>query len=830
MQSVYEHDRISNLLLVDDDCSQLQTLQDILEYEGFSVIACATISEVMQQVHEKQFKVAVIDLRLTNGSGIELLEKLQAQDNKIQIVIHTGYGTYESAKDALNLGAFAYVEKAGKPDNLLSAVHSALHEYNRQHINELEMSMHKSEEKFTSVFNEVRDAIWISTLKEGRILDINHHFETVTGYHREDLIGKSIAEIDVYSDINQRDELRALLEKDGAVSNFEIEFRVKNGDLILVDVSSSIIHFGDTACIVFIGRDITERRKSEKALRESEEKYRTLVESSPYCIHQIDSKGRFISMNRTGLQILKAEDESAILGLAYLSFVCDDDRESVSRLMDSALSGEFADFEFRSTEGLEFRANFVPINGTDGKVDRLLGITIDITERKLAEKQLSYQVSHDALTGLINRREFERRAERLLATIKRDNTDHALCFLDLDQFKVVNDTCGHMAGDEMLRQLGSVLQAVVRQRDTLARLGGDEFGVLMEHCTLEHAQRVATSLQTVVQDYQFSWQGQSFRVGVSIGLVAITESIPSLTELLKQADAACYMAKDLGRNRIHVYHPEDEALTRRHGEMQWVSRIHQALEDDRFCLYAQVIEPLDKRDDKHYELLIRMEDEQGEIIPPGAFLPAAERYNLIERLDRWVIEKAFTLLAENPEFQKQICFISINLSGQSLANLAFLDFIRSKLEASGIIGEKVCFEITETAAISNLGTAIKFIITLKELGCRFALDDFGSGLSSFGYLKNLPVDYLKIDGIFVKDIVEDPIDRAMVKSINEIGQVMGMQTIAEFVEDDVIKGMLKEIGVNYAQGYGIGKPLPFDELLQSSVNNDCNTKSTKEMY
>lgn len=437
----------------------------------------------------------------------------------------------------------------------------------------------------------------------------------------------------------------------------------------------------------------------------------------------------------------------------------------------------------------------------------------EIKERMQAEELLSFQAGHDALTGLINRREFERRAERLLSTIQQDKDEHALCFMDLDQFKIVNDTCGHIAGDELLRQLSIVLQHEVRKRDTLARLGGDEFGVLMEHCSLEHAHRVATTLQKAIQDFQFTWEGNSFKIGVSIGLVSITEVVADLTELLKQADAACYMAKDLGRNCIHVYQSEDENMAQRHGEMQWVTRIQKVLKEDRFCLYAQAIAPLDNSQDRHYEILVRMIDEQGDIIPPGAFLPAAERYNLIEQIDRWVIENTFKTLVDNPVFLRQINFISINLSGQSLTKHDFLYFIMSQLDSSGLDGDKICFEITETAAIANLSTAIKFIATLNELGCRFALDDFGSGLSSFGYLKNFPVDYLKIDGMFVRDIVDDPIDHAMVKSINDIGHVMGMQTIAEFVENDEIKGMLREIGVNYAQGYGIAKPQSIIEII-----------------
>ena len=506
-----------------------------------------------------------------------------------------------------------------------------------------------------------------------------------------------------------------------------------------------------------------------------------------------------------------------------LQIIHPDDREFYSHeVMTNYEQGEQLDIEYRiiTRTGAVRHVHELgqAVLDEHGKLVRTFGTLQDITERKRAEEQLSYQACHDDLTGLVNRREFERRTERLLSTIKQVKTEHALCYMDLDQFKVVNDTCGHAAGDEMLRQLSSLLQDTVRHRDTLARLGGDEFGLLMEHCSLDHAHRVAESLLKAVQDYQFIWEEHTFRVGVSIGLIAITEAVPNLSELLKHADAACYMAKDSGRNRIHVYHPDDAVMAQRYGEMQWVGRIYQALEEHRFCLYAQPIVPLDGSTDTHYELLLRMEDEKGQFITPGAFLPAAERYNLIAQLDAWVIENAFRLLAENPVFLKQIQFISINLSGQSLTKHDSLDFIISQLDAYGIEGEKICFEITETAAISNLSTASKFISTLKELGCRFALDNFGSGLSSFSYLKNLPVDYLKIDGMFVRDIVDDPIDHAMVKSINEIGQVMGMQTIAEFVENDEIKGMLREIGVNYAQGYGIGKPIAFDELLGRSNN------------
>ncbi len=565
----------------------------------------------------------------------------------------------------------------------------------------------------------------------------------------------------------------------------------------------------------------TEHKQIEKTLRESNERFRASFTNASIGMALVSLDEKIVEANQALYNML-GYTQHELIGGFFKDITHPDDIEKSVEHHKKLISGEI--------ESYSFEKRYLHKQGHD--VWGLLSVSLvrsndnsplyyivqiqNISESKQATELLTYQASHDALTGLVNRREFERRTERLLSTLQKGGEgQHALCFMDLDQFKVVNDTCGHTAGDEMLRQISSILQRVIRHRDTLARVGGDEFGVLMEYCSLDDAHRVAASLQKAIQDYNFIWEEHTFRVGVSIGLVPITEIIPSLTELLKEADAACYIAKDKGRNRIHVYHAEDSETVKRHGEMQWVERLYQALEEDRFCLYAQTIAPLNGEADIHYELLIRMIDEQGEMIPPNSFLPAAERYNLISRIDQWVIEKTFKSLKVNQGFLKKINFCSINLSGPSLTDPNILDFIITQLDSLEIDGSKICFEITETAAILNLSNATKFISILKNLGCRFALDDFGSGLSSFAYLKNLPVDYLKIDGMFVKDIVDDPIDHAMVKSINEIGQVMNMKTIAEFVENDVIKGMLKEIGVDYAQGYGIAKPVPLDELLNS---------------
>ena len=384
---------------------------------------------------------------------------------------------------------------------------------------------------------------------------------------------------------------------------------------------------------------------------------------------------------------------------------------------------------------------------------------------------------------------------------------------------MINDTCGHAAGDELLRQLGPLLQSVVRQRDTLARVGGDEFAVLMEYCSLDNAERLTKSLLKALQDYRFTWGESTFRVSASIGLAEITEEVRDLSTLLKHADAACYMAKDSGRNRVHVYYPNDWEIAQRQGEMEWVSRIYRAMSENQFCLYGQAIKHLDPSSEggRHYELLLRIKDDNGVMIAPGAFLPAAERYNLIVELDRWVVTEAIRMLEEYPTFMQGVEFISINLSGQTLSYESFLDFLLTSLQNAVFDGAKICFEITETAAIANLNVAQKFIQALQQMGCKFALDDFGSGLSSFAYLKNLAVDYLKIDGMFIKEIVSDEITHAMVKSINDIGHVMGMQTIAEFVENEAIEEIVRELGVDYAQGYGIEKPQPLSDILAKPI-------------
>jgi len=376
----------------------------------------------------------------------------------------------------------------------------------------------------------------------------------------------------------------------------------------------------------------------------------------------------------------------------------------------------------------------------------------------------------------------------------------------------------------LLKQVAHQLQGQIREADLLARLGGDEFGILLEDCPTEKAIEIAGSLRQSIKDVRFVWLDKTFELGVSIGLVPITSMSGDISNVMSAADSACYVAKDQGRNRVHVYEPDDEALARRHGEMQWVSRINTALAESRFTLYAQEIRPVDPTRGlpPMVEVLLRLRDENGLLIPPGAFIPAAERYNLMPTLDRWVIEHSLaTLVNHDRETPNPRYLCSINLSGQTLSDNGILEFVSDQLDRHGVPPERLCFEITETAAIANFAHATRFINALKQKGCKFALDDFGSGLSSFGYLKNLNVDFLKIDGHFVRDMATDPIDAAMVEAIHQIGHVMGIRTVAEFAEEQPVLEQLALLGVDYAQGFGIAQPQPLVHELVSCEQSEA---------
>jgi diguanylate cyclase (GGDEF)-like protein/PAS domain S-box-containing protein len=565
-------------------------------------------------------------------------------------------------------------------------------------------------------------------------------------------------------------------------------------------------------------RERSDRHRAEEALYQERERALITLHSIGDGVITTDAEGRVdymnpVAENVTGWTYGEAQGYPLT---EVLPLINETTRQPLKSPADISLnSGRVVNISEQclliNRNGQEFHIedSAAPIFDRDNSIIGAVLVFHDITRERRMAHQMTWQATHDSLTGLANRDEFADRLASLLAGMAGSGDDeHALLYLDLDQFKVVNDTCGHAAGDELLKQLSQLLRTSVPANAALARLGGDEFGVLLENVNLDKAREVTTRLLQVIGDFTFQWEEQRFDVGVSIGMVPIQQDTQNASFVLSAADVACYVAKDSGRNRVHVYEESDINLGERHSEMHWVSRIKLALEENRFILYQQAITPLQEGDTTaHYELLLRLRSEDGGIVPPGAFIPAAERYNLMNAVDRWVIDAAFRHLGEIQQNGDEGIY-SLNLSGNSLNDDELPEYIQQKINEFQIKTGQICFEITETAAVFNLEKASRMIRLLKKLGCRFSLDDFGSGLSSFGYLKNLPVDFLKIDGSFVKDMNIDPMNRAIVEAIHQVGHSLSIRTIAEFVENQDIADMLHAIGVDFAQGYHFNKPEP----------------------
>lgn len=566
-----------------------------------------------------------------------------------------------------------------------------------------------------------------------------------------------------------------------------------------------------------------EQHQAETALVESEQRYRLLYDDTPSMFFTLNETGHIIMANQFSQLILGYQEEE-FLGRDFTQFHEEEHKEKTQlNLRNCVQNGDTVyrwEGSLRKKDGsIIYVRHSARLIFNPGKERHILISSEDITETYNLSKQLAYQASHDALTNLVNRREFERRLSRLVDQARKMHSVHVLCYLDLDQFKVINDTSGHQAGDELLRQLAQLLPQKIRNRDTLARLGGDEFGILLEHCSLETAKNIADDLLETIRQFQFIWSDQSFTIGGSIGMVPITHNSSDLNTILRQADSACYAAKEAGRNRIHIYQENDSETAQRHGEIFWVQRLQSALETNQLRLYRQPICKTSALQDMssetssspaihHYEILLRLQDPKYDIVGPTSFLPAAERFNLSPEIDRWVVSQTLVWMANSDSTDVTY---SINLSGHSLSNKDFLQFLSDQIAKITFPHSNICFEITETVAIKNLSSATRFINELKALGCKFSLDDFGSGLSSFAYLKTLPIDYLKIDGLFVRDVEDDPIDLAMVKAINEMAHILGKQTIAEYVESDAILQEMQKIGVDYVQGYVIAEPEPLPE-------------------
>lgn len=606
---------------------------------------------------------------------------------------------------------------------------------------------------------------------------------------------------------------------------YEIIARDKQGEPMTLEVTTTASPTEEGVQYSAILRDISEKKRIEARLHRHSELAQVTLEAITEAVITCDAAQNTVYLNPMASELLGMTPEQAFgKPVDDMIQIRNQEGEPVSvaslclassnAALKKTQQQRFFQLKSHRHELFEIQLNCAPLLDTHQQSMGWVIALQDITQNNRLQEQLTFQAVHDTLTGLINRREFEKRLEQLIVDAHQRHVMHLLCYLDLDQFKLVNDTCGHRAGDALLKQLSGLLKPELRQSDTLARLGGDEFGVLLSHCPVEKGLEIAEALRKTVTAFRFSWEGQIFSVGVSIGLVSITHTSGTLDELLSHADAACYAAKDLGRNRVQLFQADDQDTQERQGQIQWASRLQEALDRDLFRLFYQPIVALedDNMGMPHYEILTRMIDEKGNLIPPGAFIPAAERFGLMSKIDKWVIRNTLAWMGDQLRQNKQPVFCAINLSGASIGREDCLTLIRTQLEKHQVPAKNICFEVTETAAIADPANAGRFINELKQLGCQFALDDFGSGLSSFGYLKQLPVDYLKIDGIFIRDLATNPIDQAMVASINNIGHIMGLKTIAEFVEDSASLNLLRQIGVDYVQGYHIGRPEPLESL------------------
>jgi diguanylate cyclase (GGDEF)-like protein/PAS domain S-box-containing protein len=692
-----------------------------------------------------------------------------------------------------------------------------------------ETALRDSEGRFRALFDNVVDGVY-QAAPTGELKSANPALMQMLGLDDTAALARcNMAEF--FVDPKERARLLSELKTYGRVRHFEYQLRARNGRVIVVIENSRVVTATDGRALYFEGTitDITQRKAAERALFNEKERAQVTLQSIGDAVVTTDARGNIEYLNPVAEQLTGWEARE-VQGLPIESIITLTDEMTgeavvnpVSRCLQEGRVVTVADnvvLVARDGSTIAIQDSAAPIQDRVGQVVGAVMVFHDVRQERQLHRRLAYLASHDALTGFINRRELEERLSAALAAVKAEpGRSAALLYMDLDQFKVVNDTCGHGAGDLLLRQLADVLRARVPKSGALARLGGDEFAVLLSDCTVATASEIAESLREAIASFRFSWRDNALQVGVSIGIVPVDADSETVGTLMSAADVACYVAKDLGRNRIHVYEEGDAA--ERHQEMQWVARINRALEEERFELFYQPIVPIGTAEGHwpHYELLLRMRDERGEIVAPTAFIPAAERYNLMPGLDRWVVSHTLETLAYKGAPGTAPYTLAINLSGTTLNDARFLDFVLDELTAAAVVPGAICFEITETAAIANLDRVISFMRALKARGCRFSLDDFGTGLSSLTYLKNLPVDYVKIDGQFVRNVLRDGADECVVESIARMARAFKIHAIAERVESRDVMKRLGELGVSFAQGYFIAVPQPVSELpIRSNIH------------
>ena len=668
-----------------------------------------------------------------------------------------------------------------------------------------------------AVLESIPDIAWLKDA-QGHYLSVNQPFAEYRGLATEGLLGKT--DLDIWPE----EQARKYRADDALVMQGRRPIRLEEslvdpelGERWVETIKTPIVDAaGAVVGTVGIARDITERKRVEEALSREREKAEVTLHSIGDGVITTDADGLVELLNPVAESLTGwTEQEAKGRPLSEVFRIVDERTTDPVEDLISRVLGEKrtvwlpAHTLLIGRDGTEYaiEESAAPIRDTTGRVLGVVLVFKDVTEQRHVSRRMLHQATHDSLTDLVNRAELEKRLDLAIGAFHLHGTPYALCYLDLDQFKVVNDTAGHVAGDEMLRQMASLLKARIRSRDTLARLGGDEFILLLENCPVGNALEIAEDVVATVREYRFTWQERRFAVGVSVGVAPITGDIIEGGQLITRADIACYTAKDLGRDRVYLYQSGDSELSQRHHDMLRAAELREALENDLFRLCVQPIRATADPGGRilDHEVLLRLLGTDGNLLFPGSFLPAAERFGVMVELDRWVIREALRQFSSFPGGSEGPG-IAINLSGSALADDRLIDFVRASLASSGVEAKRVCFELTETTAINRLAVAQRLISELRKLGCRFALDDFGSGLSSFTYLKHLPVDFLKIDGSFVRDAPSDDVDRAMLKAINDIGHTMGIATVAESVETEESLAVVRELGVDFAQGSAVGDP------------------------
>jgi diguanylate cyclase (GGDEF)-like protein/PAS domain S-box-containing protein len=653
-----------------------------------------------------------------------------------------------------------------------------------------------------------------------RIEAVNEPFAALVGIPAARLSGKTLAELvsGDYAELAALAVQRALAG-DAKPALTEVEIADAHGQVTRLELSGSAIGFAGGRRVLFTAEEMLPHR-DEEAAEPPPARAQLALDSLGEGILTTDAHGviDYLNLSAEALTGMRREDAIGQAFGAMIGFVDEHDRRAIADPVQQCLAtgsrvnlGRRSILISRATGNeLGVEATASPIRGAAGDVQGVAVMLHDVSELRGLTQQMSYQASHDALTGLVNRREFERRLGEALEIARAGRQAHVMCYMDLDRFKAVNDTSGHLAGDNMLREVAALIREAVRDSDTVARLGGDEFGVLLVGCPLDKARQIADDIWRAIAEYRFVWKDRIFSVGVSIGIVEITGESNSLEELMSAADSACYVAKKQGDGHIHVYSSHDEAVARSRGEIHWLQRLQAALRDGFFELYVQPIEPARPgavSSGPAMEVFVRLHDE-GQAISPADFFPAAERYRLMSMIDRWVLGSALAAITAGAIRLPPGRSLSLNISGQTLADPAFLEFVVDELDRTGVAPSQICFEVAETSVIGNLEQARRFVEVLHGMGCRFALDDFGTDLGGFANLKNLPLDYLKIDGSFMRDLGRDSVNQAMVSAVVGMARTLNFRLVAEQVEDVAALEAARAMGIDFVQGHAIGKPRP----------------------